>query len=91
MNLHNNELVEIRLASKNTSYYEALENFKTTEKESDLKKKIIKFLDMLQEWQQKQEYLALDELIWYIYESTNYYDFVNSNPNGELKTANLKL
>ena len=86
-----NELVEIRLASKNTSYYEALEEVKNNNEESNLKKKVINFLNMLEEWQQKQEYLALDELIWYIYESTNYYDFVNSNPNGELKTANLKL
>ena len=86
-----NELVEIRLASKNTSYYEALEEVKNESGESNLKQKVIGFLKMLEEWQQKQEYLALDELIWYIYESTNYYDFVNSNPNGELKTANLKL
>ena len=86
-----NELVEIRLASKNTSYYEALEEVKNSNEESELKQKVVSFLNMLEEWQQKQEYLALDELIWYIYESTNYYDFVNSNPNGELKTANLKL
>ena len=86
-----NELVEIRLASKNTSYYEALEKVKNESEESKLKQKVISFLNMLEEWQQKQEYLALDELIWYIYESTNYYDFINSNPNGELKTANLKL
>ena len=33
----------------------------------------------------------LDELIWYIYDSTSYYDIINSNPNGEIKTANLKL
>ena len=86
-----NELVEIRLTSKNTSYYEALEEVKNNDEESELKQKVISFLNMLEEWQQKQEYLSLDELIWYIYESTNYYDFVNSNPNGELKTANLKL
>ncbi len=86
-----NELVEIRLNSKNTSYYEALEEMKNSNEESALKFKVIEFLKMLEEWQQKQEYLSLDELIWYIYESTNYYDFVNSNPNGELKTANLKL
>lgn len=86
-----NELVEIRLNSKNTSYYEALEEMKNSNEESALKIKVIEFLKMLEEWQQKQEYLSLDELIWYIYESTNYYDFVNSNPNGELKTANLKL
>lgn len=86
-----NELVEIRLNSKNTSYYEALEEMKNSNEESALKFKVIEFLKMLEEWQQKQEYLSLDELIWYIYESTNYYDFVNSNPNGEVKTANLKL
>lgn len=86
-----NELVEIRLNSKNTSYYEALEEMKNSNEESALKTKVIDFLKMLEEWQQKQEYLSLNELIWYIYESTNYYDFVNSNPNGELKTANLKL
>lgn len=86
-----NELVEIRLNSKNTSYYEALEAMKNSNEESALKIKVIEFLKMLEEWQQKQEYLSLDELIWYIYESTNYYDFVNSNPNGEVKTANLKL
>ncbi len=86
-----NELVEIRLASKNTSYYEALEEVKNNGEESNLKEKVVNFLKMLDEWQQKQEYLGLDELIWYIYESTNYYDFVNSSPNGKLKTANLKL
>ena len=86
-----NELVEIRLASKNTSYYEALEEIKNIEDCSILKEKVISFLNMLNDWQKKQEYLSLDELIWYIYESTGYYDFVNSSPNGRLKTANLKL
>ena len=86
-----NELVEIRLASKNTSYYEALEEIKNNGEESNLKEKVINFLKVLDEWQKKQEYLGLDEFIWYIYESTNYYDFVNSSPNGKLKTANLKL
>ena len=86
-----NELVEIRLQSKNTSYYEALEEMKSNSEEGMLKEKVIRFLKMLEKWQEKQEYLSLDELIWYIYESTNYYDFINSSPNGELKTANLKL
>ncbi len=86
-----NELVEIRLASKNTSFYEALEEVKNSSEESKLKEKVINFLIMIEDWQKKQEYLSLDELIWYIYESTNYYDFVSSSPNGEIKTANLKL
>ena len=63
-----NELVEIRFVSKNTSYYEALEEVKNSSEESNLKQKVIRFLNMLKEWQQKQEYLSLDKLIWYIYE-----------------------
>ena len=86
-----NELVEIRLYSKNTSFYEALIEIKNAQEESKLKEKVIDFLDTLEKWQQKQEYLSLDELIWYIYESTTYYDIVSSRPDGELKCANLKL
>ncbi len=86
-----NELVEIRYASKNTSYYEALEEVKNNCENSKLKEKVTNFLEMLEDWQKKQEYLSLDEIIWYIYESTNYYDFVSSTPNGDIKTANLKL
>ena len=86
-----NELIEIRLQSKNTSYYEALEVIKKNDEDTEIKQKVARFLDILDGWQQKQEYLGLDELIWYIYESTNYYDIVNSRPNGDLKTGNLKL
>lgn len=86
-----NELVEIRLASKNTTYYQALREIEDSKEASKLKDKVISFLEMLETWKRKQEYLGLDELIWYIYESTNYYDIVNSRQNGEMKTANLKL
>ena len=70
---------------------QALETTKEKSQNLELKNKVNKFLNMLNDWQLKQEYLSLDELIWYIYESTNYYNFVSSKPNGELKTANLKL
>ena len=86
-----NELIEIRLEEKNGLFYQALEATREKTQKLELKNKVEKFLNMLNDWQQKQEYLSLDELIWYIYESTNYYNFVSSKPNGELKTANLKL
>lgn len=86
-----NELIEIRLEERNGLFYQALETTKEKSQNLELKNKVNKFLNMLNDWQLKQEYLSLDELIWYIYESTNYYNFVSSKPNGELKTANLKL
>ena len=61
------------------------------EEESILKQKVSNFLSMLEEWQVKEEYLSLDELIWYLYESTGFYDYILTSPNGMLKTANLKL
>ena len=86
-----NELIEIRLEERNGLFYQALETTKEKSQNLELKNKVNKFLNMLNDWQLKQEYLSLDELIWYMYESTNYYNFVSSKPNGELKTANLKL
>lgn len=86
-----NELIEIRLEERNGFFYQALDTTKEKSQNFGLKNKVTKFLEMLNDWQLKQEYLSLDEFIWYIYESTNYYNFVSSEQNGELKTANLKL
>ena len=35
--------------------------------------------------------MKLDELIWYIYEKTGYYNYVSLMTNGNIKTANLKM
>lgn len=86
-----NELIEIRLNSKETSFYEALLETLNNKENSKLNDKIKKFLSKLEDWQNKQEYLGLDEFIWYLYENTGFYDYVSSNSDGEIKTANLKL
>lgn len=82
--LTDNELVEIRNKNRQSSFYEAV-------CESKEKNKVSIFLEMLEELQIKQEYLKLDELIWYIYEKTGYYNYVSLMPDGNLKTANLKM
>lgn len=86
-----NELIEIRLNSKETSFYEALLETLNSKENSKLNDKIKNFLNKLEDWQNKQEYLGLDEFIWYLYENTGFYDYVSSNSDGEIKTANLKL
>ncbi|MBE5819615.1 MAG: helicase-exonuclease AddAB subunit AddA [Clostridiales bacterium] len=86
-----NELVEIRLQNKKASFYEALcESLEKIDNEK-LKNKIIKFFEKLEDLRKKSEYLKLDELIWYIYEKTGYYNYVGLMPNGNVKTANLKM
>ena len=84
-NFSDNELIEIRLDNKEDSFYNALV------KSEVHKDKISRFINMIEEFRIKQEYLDLDELIWYVYERTGYYNYVSLMKNGELKTANLKM
>ena len=59
--------------------------------EDSLKNKIENFLDKISNWREKQEYLLLNELIWHIYNETDYYNYVGLMPNGKLRQANLKM
>jgi len=83
-----NELIEIRMENRNESFYHAVLSSKENEL---LGKKVNKFLEMIEEFRIKQEYLKLDELIWYIYERTGYYNYVSLMTNGNIKTANLRM
>jgi ATP-dependent helicase/nuclease subunit A len=90
-NFTDNELLEIRLESNADKFYNAMLEFSNNKNNDKIQEKINKFLSNLEQWQQKQEILALDEFIWNLYQTTGYYDFVNSMPNGKIKVANLKL
>ena len=85
-----NELVEIRLADRNSNFYEALQKARLSVSE-ELKEKIDEFLNQLQKWREEQEYLSLDELIWQIYEDTGFLNYMGILPNGELRQANLRM
>lgn len=89
-NFTDNELVQIRLMDKTSSFYTALEKAQKHPDET-LSKKVKQFIDMLDELSKQQEYMSLDELIWHMYHRTGYYDYVSLLPNGTQKIANLKL
>ena len=83
-----NELIEIRMVNRNESFYNAV---LSSQADEALGKKVNHFLNLLEELRTKQEYLKLDELIWYIYEKTGYYNYVSLMANGNIKTANLRM
>ena len=85
-----NELIQIRLADKNSTFYEAMIKAKLVVDEK-LKAKIIKVEEELDNWRREEEYLPLDELIWKIYMDTGFYYYVSLLTNGDLRQANLKL
>ena len=84
-----NDLVEIRLSDKQDNFYNTMLKAKINVNEN-LKSKIDLFLNRIDTWRKEQEYLALDELIWKIYQDTGYYNYVGLMPNGNLRQANLK-
>lgn len=82
-NFTDNELIEIRMADRNSSFYEAL-------LKSDLEK-AHRFLALLKELREDEEYMSLDEWIWNIYTKTGYMNYVNLMPNGALRVSNLRM
>lgn len=84
------ELIEIRLADKQDNFYGCLQKAKLLSSK-ELRQKIEDFLEKISKWRKEQEYLALDELIWKIYEDTGYYHYCGLMPNGFLRQANLKM
>jgi len=84
------ELILIRAGRENKTFYESLLEAKEIVDKS-LKNKIQAFLNMLEEFKSANEYLPLNELIWKIYEDTDYLNIVTLMKNGEIKSANLKM
>lgn len=84
------DLLEIRLADPNDDFYTALLKSRLSV-DLELKFKIDTFLDKIEDFRKKNNYLDLDELIWTIYEETGFLNYVALMPNGNLRTANLKV
>ena len=89
-NFDDNELIQIRLADRNSSFYEAMLKARLVVK-NELKEKIEKLLENLAKWKKEEQYLPLDEFIWNLYLDTGFYHYVSLLTNGGLRQANLKL
>ena len=87
---NDNELIEIRLADRSSTFYEAMLKARLIV-EDNLKNKIENLLENLKNWKDEEQYLELDELIWKIYMDTGFYHYVSLLTNGNLRQANLKM
>ncbi|MHC5267725.1 helicase-exonuclease AddAB subunit AddA [Enterococcus sp. LJL98] len=85
--LNENELVAIRLADKNCSYYEAF--LLALEEQSPLGRKLRDFSAQLNRWREMARRQSIADLLWQIYEETAYLDYVVGLPSGRQRYANL--
>ena len=86
----NDDLLEIRLCDQTDDFYTTMLKSRLSVKE-ELKEKIDTFLNMIEDFRNKNKYMDLDELIWTIYEETGFLNYVALMPNGNLRVANLKM
>jgi ATP-dependent helicase/nuclease subunit A len=99
--LSEEQLALIRIASPQSPFYEAVcwyakESSNETEIpqgvgiDSNLRDKLELFLGHLHNWRQEARQGALADLIWSIYRSTGFYDFIGGLPGGQQRQANLR-
>lgn len=88
------ELAYIRLQHKKGSFYDAvkvvLDNILEDGQYKKMQEKLNEFHSMLQNWRHYARQGSLSELIWRIYQTTGYYDFVGGMPGGKQRQANLR-
>ncbi len=84
------ELIDIRLCSREVSFYEAMEIF-ALQGEGTAREKTCRFLERLRGWRNKARHMSTDELIWYLYWDTGYYSYAGAMPGGVQRQANLRI
>ncbi|MEX2416638.1 MAG: helicase-exonuclease AddAB subunit AddA [Paenibacillaceae bacterium] len=86
------QLACIRLQDKSAPFYEAVLQFAQLEvtPDADLQVKLLAFLQQLEIWRTESRQGDLSELLWRIYRTTGYYDYIGGLPGGTQRQANLK-
>lgn len=103
--LTTDELALIRLQNRTANYYTALQDFRqnyvghqlvsadlltgTGDSVKQLYDKVSRFLDQLATFRQTAQQQSLVDLIWQIYNTTGYLDYVGAMPGGAQRQANL--
>lgn len=101
------ELVQIRINSKNSNFYTALINYMPKDEDEnededdnryseldfsdDIYNKIQKFFGDIEMYREKSKEISLFELISFIYDYTGYFNYVGVGEGGCLRQSNLRL
>ena len=89
--LTEDELAEIRLADRTSEFYKAVLTYQDNQKGtvSALSKRVDDFLSELNRWREAARRLPIPNLLWDIYDTTAYLDYVVGLPAGQQRYANL--
>lgn len=88
-NFTDGELLEIRNADREHSFYDAVK--KTASGDGALSAKTSAFLTEIAEYREKSNVMGIDELLWHITDKTGYMDYIGTLSGGALKKANVRM
>ncbi|MEQ8174442.1 MAG: helicase-exonuclease AddAB subunit AddA [Syntrophomonadaceae bacterium] len=83
------ELALIKASFPGLPYHEAVMQYAL--QDDRLGVKLAEFFSRLEKWQEKANYLAVDQLIWELIHETAYYYYLGALPGGEQRQGNLRL
>lgn len=90
MNFSVEELVKIRIAFKQGSYYDAFTDYACSGPDMKLKDKCIESLEKISSWVELSHIMPLDKLIWRLLIDTGFYIAMGAMPAGSQRQANLR-
>jgi ATP-dependent helicase/nuclease subunit A len=85
------ELAIICSNRKKAEIYDALEIYSINEEDTPLGKKVVSFLESLEEFRNMVPYTSVHKLILTILEHTKYYYYVSAMPAGDRRSANIDM
>lgn len=87
-----NDLAAVRSLTKTGNFYYTLRQVvtTTTEPATELVTQVTKFLTQLQAFREYAVQHSIAELIWHIYQTTGYLDYVGGMPGGLQRSLNLQ-
>jgi ATP-dependent helicase/nuclease subunit A len=90
-NINEKELIDIKVKSTKSYYYEKVLDYIKTGNNANLTLKLKQFIHLLHKWREDIKNESLSALLYAIYHETNYYDFVLGQIGGKQRQANLDL
>lgn len=84
------ELAQIRIHSKEGSYYSAFVEYLQSGDDEALRKKSAAALSSIADWQSMAMFMPIEELIWKLMLDTGFYISMGAMPGGRQRQANLR-
>lgn len=85
-----NDFLKIRLIDKNISFYSCICKYKDSA-DDELSDKISEFLCKINDFYEKSRYMETDELINYVVIKINFYTYLSTFTDSELKKTNVRF